>query len=427
MTRPDRDPVPPAQETPLPLQRRGLPTQPLWVLSIFSVLAAAMTATGIAYLAGSVPLSDSVMELISIIMYILLLVAQFRLTRTQRWIAPLFLLFGMVTFYLTGSFLFATMLIALVDAVGFAALLLAVSKREVMTRLAFIPIAAYGLVLVLCRDPWLALAALIPFPAAAALAFGTRAGAEREDAPGRVGVICLTSLCLGGAILGLSALLLYRHLGSLSLSHLRDWLDGLRTSLANTLVDTYQQLADLFVEEGQTPPFTVPTEAQALDTINSIINISPGLAVAFCNIGAAITQCILHGELSSFGYGESVKGRVRLFRMSLMSGIVFLVAGLITLFTASGESLVGTVAENIFLILEPGLLLGGILRILHNLTRRRQAGCMSFLLFCFLPILLICAAPIVAVYEAIAALLGAIFSKVKPPEDRPGDDDGRQE
>lgn len=423
MTRPDRDPVQPAREIPLPLQRRGIPAAPRWLLAILSALSAATVAVGLAYMAGSLPLSDTVMELISVIMGGLLLVFLFRILRTQRWLTPLLLLLGMAQFSLTGSFLLAAMLISLLAAIGFSAVLLAVSERETLTRLAFIPLAAYGLALVLCRDPLLSLVALVPFPAAAALALSTRAASKREDAPGRVGIICLTSLCLGAATLALVALLLYRHLGSLSPAHLRDWLEGLRSSMAHTLMDTTQQLADLFAAEGQTSPIAVLTEAQALDAVNSVINLCPGLAVVLCNISAALAQGILLGELAAFGYGESVKGRVRLFRMSLMSGVVFLVACIVTLITASGESLAGTVAENIFLILEPGLLLAGILRFSQGMLRRRQ-GCLVFLL---LPLLVAFAAPLVAAYGALAPLLSALLAKLKPPADPPEDGGDRPE
>ena len=49
MTRPDRNPVPPMKEFPVPINRKGLPVQPLWLLSVLSVLSAAALTCGLAW------------------------------------------------------------------------------------------------------------------------------------------------------------------------------------------------------------------------------------------------------------------------------------------------------------------------------------------------------------------------------------------
>lgn len=420
MTRPTSDKVPNFNQPPQPLLRRGIPPYMLWLLSIAITLSAAMLTGGLAYLSGSCLLNDTVMELVSSILCVLILFCVFRTRHSQRWVFPLLLLGGGLLFFLTGSLLMPALLLSLLAAIGFSALLLAVSEKQVAVWLAFIPLFAYGLSLALCRDPLLSLVALLPFPAAAALAFGTRAAAEREDAPGRVGIICLTSLALGLCVLGLCALLLGRRLGTLSPAHLSAWLEELRTSMTNTLVEVMQSLSDALSETmgDQAPSGIALTEAQARDIINSLINIFPGLAVAACNIAAALGQVLFHGSLTAFGYGSSVQGRVRLFRMSLMSGIVFLIAWGITLATTlanSDSTMAGTVAQNILLILQPGLILVGLLRLLARLARR--AGCLSFLLLFMIPMLLLYASPLLAAYAAIASILDAIFSKVRPPQD----------
>ena len=409
MTRPDRNPVPPMKEFPVPINRKGLPVQPLWLLSVLSVLSAAALACGLAWGTGVVTVPATAVQAVAGTVCLILLFYLFRVLRTMRWTPILLLLISTGLLYTTGTLAAPAMLMALLCATGFSALLLAVADKATLTRLAFIPLAAYGL----------SLAALMPFPAAAALAFGTRASAEREDGPGRVGVICLTSLCLGVTTLGIAALLLSRRIGSLSPAHLGALLDNLRTELSLRLVTLTQQLAE------QIPQLSALTEEQALNIINSAINLFPGTAVMLCNFCAALMQVILQGSLCAFGYADSVRGRVRLFRMSLMSSCVFLVAGILWMVTSlvsSDSSLAGTVAQNIVIILHPGLSLAGILRILRN-ARRRQAGCFPIFLVLFIPCLLVYASTLLAVYEAISSILGAILARVRPPHGDGNDGD----
>lgn len=420
MTRPDKNPAFNANLPPKPLTRRGLPTQPLWLLSIVTALSAAMLAGGISYLSGSCQLNAVAMEILSAAMCVLILFCLFRVRKSNRWLAPLLLIVGGLLYATCGSFSLSVLVLALPASVGFSALLLAVSEKQVLSRLAFIPLAAYGLSLILCRDPLLSLLSLLPFPAAAALAFGTRAAADgREDAPGRVGVVCLTSLCLGVCMAGIALLLLGRHLGTLSPTHLSEWLESLRTALSRAIVEVIQQLVDALPEQanGETALVTVPTEEQARNFVNSFINIFPGMAIAFCNILAALGQVVLHGCLTAFGYEASVRGQVRRFRMSLMSCIVFLLAAIITTvtsLTSQDSTLVGTVAQNISLILQPGLILIGVLRIFTRPARR--VGCLSFLLLLMLPFLLLYASPLVAAYAAVATILDTILAHIRPPE-----------
>lgn len=420
MTRPDKNPAFNANLPPKPLTRCGLPTQPLWLLSIVTALSAAMLTGGISYFSGSCQLNAVAMEILSAVICVLILFCLFRTGKSNRWLAPLLLIVGGLLYATCGSFSLSVLMLALPAAVGFSALLLAVSEKQILSRLAFIPLAAYGLSLILCRDPLLSLLSLLPFPAAAALAFGTRAAADgREDAPGRVGVICLTSLCLGVCTVGVAFLLLGRHLGTLSPTHLSEWLESLRTSLSRAIVEIIQQVVDALPEQtsGEVALITVPTEEEARNTVNSFINIFPGMAIALCNIFAALGQVILHGCLTAFGYEASVRGQVRRFRMSIMSCLVFLVAAIITIvtsLTSRDSTLVGTVAQNISLILQPGLILIGVLRVFTRPARR--VGCLSFLLLLMLPFLLLYASPLVAAYAAVATILDAIFARIRPPE-----------
>ena len=120
--------------------------------------------------------------------------------------------------------------------------------------------------------------------------------------------------------------------------------------------------------------------------------------------------------------GESVTDRVKVFEMSLISCIVFPVAAIIALGEGSTvSSLNGTIAQNITIILLPGLALAGLLRLTRGLTKkgRRGIGCLFYLIilaFC----LLFTAPYILAVVEVIGHIFQSVTSKFKFEEN---DDD----
>ena len=101
--------------------------------------------------------------------------------------------------------------------------------------------------------------------------------------------------------------------------------------------------------------------------------------------------------------------------MSLVSCVVFLVAYLITLGESEAvSSLTGTVAQNIAIILLPGLALAGLLRLTRGLTQkgRRSMGCLFYLIiasFC----LLFVAPYVLAAVEVIGHIFQAITAKLK--------------
>ena len=212
------------------------------------------------------------------------------------------------------------------------------------------PLAAYGLSLALCRDPMLSLAALMPFPAAAA-AFGTRASAEREDGPGRVGVICPTSLCLGVTTLGIAALLLSRRIGSCPRAS--------RRASGQPAHGAESPAGDADATACRADPAAVCLDRGAGTEYHQFRHQSVP------RHGSHAVQPLRRAH-AGHPAGQSLRirvrrlgrGRMRLFRMSLMSSCVFLVAGILRMVTSlasSDSSLAGTVAQNIVIILHPGL------------------------------------------------------------------------
>ena len=152
--------------------------------------------------------------------------------------------------------------------------------------------------------------------------------------------------------------------------------------------------------------------------VNSVINLFPALTVITVNLTVAVAQLISHASLRAFGFEESITDRVRTFRMSLISCLIFTASYFIVIFSGAEEStLASTVATNVYLILLPGLALAGLLRITVWLTQKREGGgCLFFLVF-LLPLLLFLAPLVLAIAEVIGHVFTSITSRIKPPDD----------
>ena len=235
----------------------------------------------------------------------------------------------------------------------------------------------------------------------------------------RVGVICATSLALGVTLLAATALLVFHQLGTLSLDALAAEVEALREALINDITSAK-------IPEGMDPEMVAELEklltySSARNMVNSVFNLLPALFVVVVNLISAVAQMILHSTLRVFGYEESLTDRVRAFRMSLISCLVF-VAAYFVFFTESEDAstLAGTVAQNIYMILLPGLALAGMIRITGALTRKgpRGLGCLFYIIL-IIPCLFIFAPFVLAACEVIGHIFTAITSAIKPNDDNP--------
>ena len=414
-------------EEAAPLERGGLSVPALWLFAVLTGVTSAGTALGAAALAGRCPLPGLAVDGISFVILAVTVFFLFRICRTSmRWLPTLVIIIALPLCWIAGSTVPVMTAVSLTACIGLAAMLLAVSPKTVMYCLPLIPLCAYVVSLRLCRDPLAALICLVPFPTAAALAFGTRAAAKSTDGPERVGVICLCSLALALTVILAAAIGLGLTLdGGLSVSSLKALLEEIRAEAAAALVDMSEELA----AEAQRAPAGLMsgmlgsetesvralTAEEAADSVNSAINMLPGVLITFFNITSALAQCVLYGALTTCGYENTVRGRVRLFRLSRMAGITFLAAfitAFVTALSSQSSTLAGTVAENIVLILQPGLALCGFMRLTVNLVTRSRGnpGCLPFIVLLFAPLLLTVGASFLALYESGALLLDAVFS-----------------
>ena len=401
--RPNSGSVPPAPKPLCPIPRTGVQGPSGILLYLLLLLAAATVGIGICAMRTTSEPEVKIAEGVSIASLFLLTVYLCRVTRTARGIVPILAVVGVFLAYLTNSLIPTAVLVSLIFAVSEGSFLAAVQPRNKLALLLTLPVLAYAATILVSRDPVGAAAALIPFPAIPVLAWGTRRSAESEDGITRVGVICATSLALGLSLGAMLLLSVYRYVGSLDPEALAAALESLRESLIHQITSTE------FPTEGMTPEQIdeireMLSYANVSNTVDSCFNVLPGAAVMVVNLLAATVQIIQHATLRAFGYEASITDRVKAFRMSLMSCITFLVAYLVAMLEDSAvTTLAGTVAQNIYLILLPGLALAGMLRLTAGLVRKGpgQLGCLFYVVL-LIPCLMLFAPFVFAAIEVMS-------------------------
>ncbi len=398
-----------------PIPRTGISGAPGILLHILLCLTAAAIPTGMAVVAGTSRLLPAVAEVLSVVLLLLVGVYFFRTGKLSgkktRGMLPLLVLMAVTLVFATQSAIPAAIAFSLIFFMGEGAVLLATQPSKTLVYFPLVPLAAFGLALLTCRGIDTSLLCLTPLPAAIALAWGTRSSAAKDTGLTRVGVICLTSLCLGITVAGFGAWFLYQALGSLSVPTLQAFVEELRQALVTAVMSVQLETTEgtVYVFEGK--------EQLVSNAVNVTINILPGAAVALTNVVAATAQMITLSGLVAFGFGESVTDRVREYRISAVSSFVFLVA-LITSLIANANtiSMVGTVAENFSIILLPGVGLAGFLRLMQAMARKGCGiGCFVFILL-VIPGVSAYGFFALAIYEAVASVFGPLLAKLKPPK-----------
>lgn len=401
----------PPRASLVPIPRNGLRGSSGTMLFLMLILALSTVGIGLSTPFITTPTALTVAEWITGASAVILILHLWRVAGRAKGIFPILILTALLIAYLSSSVIPAATLIALIAAVSLGALVLSVMTAKQMTWAPLPLILAYAITLAVCRDAVAAITCLLPLPAAWALSFATRRSAERENGPTRVGVICATSLALALSVVALISLFLYRALGSLSPATLTAALDAVReqaitwfTSL-ELPAEATDEIRALFSREN------------AEIMVNAAINLLPGYLIATVNVLVAIAQLLFQASLVSFGCGASLTDRVRVFRMSAISCVVFTAAYLLTIIGNSETStLWGTVAHNVYVVLLPGLAFAGLLRLLAGISRHRT-GCFSLLLLLFTPLLLILIPLVPAAVEVIGRGASFLASKLRPPED----------
>ena len=399
------------KSTPVcPIPREGIHGAAGVILHIFLLLSTLLTGLSVTAFQPAEELAFTLPESLTAISLLLLVIHLWRVTRTAKGTVPLLVVAGAFLTFLTHSLLPAGLLGGLVFTVSEGSVLIALQPKKKLAILPLIPLFGYGLTLLLSKDPVASLAVLLPWPAAWALASGTRRCAASEEGPNRVGVICATALTFGLTVAVLFAISLLQALGTLEPAALVEALESFRREFIS-------ELHNQPMPEGLTPDLIelwneMRTYANVENTVNTVFNLLPAICTVTALVFATLCQSIQHAALRAFGHEDCVTDRVKTFEMSLLSCVVFLIAALSVMLSRGVHStFFGAVAENIYIILLPGLALAGLLRMTRSLTKKgpRAMGCLFYVItlgFCllfFAPIVLAATEVIGHVFEFISS------------------------
>ena len=318
----------------------------------------------------------------------------------------------------------AAVLLSLIFAVGGGGFLISVLPKKAFALGLLIPAAAYGITAAVTLDPLSGCLALIPFPALIALGLGTRHSASREDGLTRVGVICLTSVTLLVTLVVTVLLVLVLSMDGFRLDSLPTYFEDFREAYIRELIAEYNLQLESLEIPADTPAEVVEvltqkmTYKEAANMVNTVVSLLPCVLITLINIIATLAQLLLQSALRAFGHEASITDRVKVFRMSLLSCVVFTEAFFgalgfwMDLIAGSESSLGGVIALNLCVILLPGLALAGLLRIVGWIKKKspRGVGCLLTALI-FIPPLWIIAPLILPIVEVVSNVVSFIASK----------------
>ena len=345
--------------SPVPIPQSGIAgSGHTAFLCVLIALATALVGVGFCAIqptfAGNIPVA----EILSGVGILLQVVYLWRVTRGGRGMLILTIFIGFFLYARTGSLFPPAMLCGTLFAISQGALLLAVQPKEKLTLFPLIPILAYAAATLLSMDPVGAVATLLPSPPMIVLALTTRASAEKEDGPTRTGVICATSLALGVSLGGIVILSLIRFWGTTDPSVL---LDNARKAVMDYMLS--MDLSEVLTAEQLEVFEELFSYENIKNAVNSLFNLLPALFSVAVMILVALCQNFLFSTLKTHGFGASITPRVKEFRMSTVSCVVFLVAyAAVWLDQSVISSLAGTVVQNVYILLLPGLALAGTVR-----------------------------------------------------------------
>lgn len=270
----------------------------------------------------------------------------------------------------------------LLSGIGMIAAIAAAIRNKHYFVLASLPLA-YGVCLAISADPITALGALVLLPPALVFGILLRRNAKQGT------LIASIAACL--LLLPVAALtvLVYQETGSVSLAFFTDYIEAFRDAFIPEMSVMFEELG---VENA---------EEILLESFNSVIRLLPAISIITCEL-VAYLAVLLGVSLADTDKENPLPAHTCSFRMETASAVVFL-ASLVLSFLLQGTT--GTTgvlwisAQNLYLILLPGLALQELLLFVDKLRARKASILLPLLLVVFLGALL----------PALLALLGAFY------------------
>ncbi len=242
-----------------------------------------------------------------------------------------------------------------------------------------------------------AVLALLNLPAAAFLAFSIKSKHSRISA------VCRISVGICAMLVALLAVSVYKYAGAISISALKTSINAARAYLISAMSTVVNEMSTVLGMDIA----SLGAENLPELLVGSLFNLLPGIIIMASNILAYI----IHSLYLSANYSLTPERRkeslpMLAFDMSVVSATVYILALILSLVLTSGASaLYGTAAQNILLILAPGLVMTALAGV-RVLSMHKGPSCLGTLLYFALIFMIASLSPIVI---AMVALGGAIL------------------
>lgn len=302
---------------------------------------------------------------------------------------------------------YATAALCVLCAVSIGALLIAAVRSY---WLFLIPAASLILALLITEEITPAVCTLLLFPVAGGLAFATM-----RNQP-RVTVICVTSVlvCFFGLFAG--ALFWYRAFGKISADAVFNAISAIRDELIQSILDNAETAQWTSVFNGNAEQMTT-----LLTTlVDQAVVLLPAMIVFAANLFSYAAQLICNRSFVGIRLPQLVTYTSRIFCMSTVSAVIYLLCTLITMFSAE-VTLATAVMENLLLMIFPGMVIVGAWRLIANL-RAHRSGLFAILLvvgFFLVPSVALLVLSVSGAFTTLFRPLALRFMTNPPPSSSP--------
>ena len=206
------------------------------------------------------------------------------------------------------------------------------------------------------------------------------------------------------AVIGIGFLItLYSLYGSISMETTRDFMDAMRTAITNSLISATDKMAEIM---NTTDIPLGDLNAYVAVAVSSTFNLLPAIIIVTANVLCYFIHSMFLGLYAVTDEERKQVIPTLTFDMSLISAIVYLTALILSFALVSDKvALWGAVAENMMLILAPGLILTA-LGALKMLTTRKGPSCFGSIIYMLVIFsLLSLSAPTIIIVSAAGAVV----------------------
>ena len=235
----------------------------------------------------------------------------------------------------------------------------------------------------------------------------------------RVSAICRISVGIRAMAAAIFAVTVYTAYGELTVEAVRAFIEAFKTQFRIMCMTVIEELGTV-IEQNISEDYVTKILDAAIDTI---FNLLPGIVITLSNV----TAYIIHAAFITVCYpDEKHKEEIApmlSFDMSLVSAIVYILAIIPALFLSTGKAAIaGAVAENVVLVLAPGLIITALTGI-RSLMSKKGPSCLGTLVYFGIIFMLASLSPFAIVGVALA---GAVLLILAHVSDRKAKKNGNQ-